>query len=167
MNIFQTNLDPKFAALDHCFVHRNSQLKEGVQMLSTAHHVHDGGQAITGIYKSCQPTNRFSQWVQESDQNYLWLHALCVELNNLYKEQRGHDHGSGELLPTLATLPVNIPKGELTPVPIAEASDTVTHIYNVNTVLGHREYMCEKFDQWAKRPVPKIPRFKTIPAWLC
>ncbi|CAL9978380.1 DNA binding protein [Vibrio phage K449] len=134
-------------------------------MLSTAHHALDGDAAISSIYKSCQPTNRFSKWVQESDANYQWLHALCTELNVLHKERTGQDHASALLLPTLSTLPVNIPKGELSPVPIAESSDVVQTIYGLNTVLGHREYLCEKFTSWIE--AGKSPRFKVRPAWLC
>lgn len=165
MNIFQTNLDPKLAALDHCFTHRVSQLKEGVQMLSTAHHALDGDDAIDGIYKSCQPTNRFSVWVQQSSSNYLWLWQLCYELNELYKEQRKVDHASALLLPILKTLPSHIPDGEFTPAPIAEASDTVKAIYAADPVMGHREYLCEKFSNWATQG--KVVRFKVRPAWLC
>lgn len=165
MNIFETNTDPKLAALDHCFIHRNSQLKEGIQMLSTAHHALDGDDAIDGIYKSCQPTNRFSKWVQESSANYQWLHALCTELNVLYKERSGEDHASALLLPVLETLPKNIPQGEFTHVPIAEASDIVKIIYDAHPVLGHREYLCEKFAKWIEDG--KTPRFKVRPAWLC
>ncbi len=164
MNIFQTQRCPIESAREHCNIHRNSQLKEGVQMLSTAHRVLDGDLADDRLYKICQPGNRFTKWARESDKNYLWLWSYCNELNNMFIEQNGRSHKSGELLDILKTLPHNISIGELSPVPIAESSDTVQYIYNIDPVLGHREYLCEKFSEWRERG--KTFNFVNEPAWL-
>lgn len=133
-------------------------------MLSTAHRVLDGDTAPAGIYKICQPGNRFTKWARESSANYRWLWELCNELNNMFIEEHGRSHKSGELLETLKKLPSNIPEGEFTPVPIAESSDTVQFIYDLDPVLGHREYLCEKFAEWRARG--KKFSFVNQPLWL-
>lgn len=133
-------------------------------MLSTAHRALDGELANDDLYKVCQPGNRFTKWARESDSNYRWLWSYCNELNNMFIEANGRSHKSGELLGILETLPHNIPLGELSPVPIAESSETVQFIYDRDPVMGHREYLCEKFAEWRARG--KKFEFVNEPSWL-
>lgn len=108
MNIFYTNSDPLQCAKDHCTIHTNKMAIEGMQLLSTAHHVLDGDKAIQGIYKSTHVNHPCAVWVRRSAYNYLWLWSLTDALISIYTQNTGKEYAGRDVLYTLNKLPMNI-----------------------------------------------------------
>lgn len=83
MNIFVLDLDPKVAAMYHCDKHVISQMKEGVQMLTTA--MMDWGNTPplnkSGVlYKKAHENHPCTKWVYAGLENYHWLWDLTYAL---------------------------------------------------------------------------------------
>jgi hypothetical protein len=72
MNVFFTNECPIQAANEHVRVHQVKMIVEYAQLLSTAHHVVDGDNAINGIYKQTHTNHPSAIWVRKSADNYEW-----------------------------------------------------------------------------------------------
>lgn len=90
MNIFYLHSDPQIAAKAMTNKHIVKMILESAQMLSTAHHVLDGDQAPSGLYKVTHINHPSTVWVRQSVQHYNWLYrhfiALCDEYTNRYNK---------------------------------------------------------------------------------
>lgn len=80
MNIFYIDPNPIRAAMQHVDRHVCKMPIELAQMLSTAHHVLDGAQAPSGIYKPAYSAHPCSVWIRETSANYAWafLHFTAL-----------------------------------------------------------------------------------------
>ena len=163
MNIFFSNNNPNLCALDHCRVHRNKQIIEYAQLLSTAHHVLDGDKALSGIYKVTHANHPSAVWVRESNVNYSWLvwllHKLCCE----YEQDRGKPHKTASLLDTLYNVPSNIPQGTMTPIKLAMPEE----YQQQDASKAYQDYLNDKYLEWLTRPKPmKVEWCNGVPDWV-
>jgi len=108
MNIFYLDSDPKICAQYHCDKHVVKMILETAQMLSTAHHVLDGDDAIDGIYRSTHKNHPSSVWVRACEGNYKWTWLLFMHLLAEYTKRYDNVHATERLLYTLKTTPKNI-----------------------------------------------------------
>ncbi|AUG85135.1 DNA binding protein [Vibrio phage Ceto] len=83
MNIFVLDLDPKMAAQYHCDKHVISQMKEGVQMLTTAL-IYWGNKVPLNKsgdpYKKAHENHPCTVWARQGLSNYQWLWDLVYAL---------------------------------------------------------------------------------------
>ena len=121
MNIFALDFDPRTAARYHCDKHVVKMILESAQLLSTAHHVLDGGdlarQNVPGILKPTHVNHPCARWVRDTRGNYEWtwqlMAALCAEHTRRWP---GHTHRyayENGLLGHLHTVPLHIPERPL------------------------------------------------------
>ena len=104
MNIFYTDECPIQAARNLCRIHRNKMLIEYCQLLSTAHHVLDGDQALQGIYRVTHVNHPSSVFTRSSVWAYEWVLDSATELSRLYTEETGKIHACQSKLNLLKTL---------------------------------------------------------------
>lgn len=106
MNIFFVHQNPVIAAQSLCNAHVRSQIREAVDMLSTAHY-------LVGEHteEMRSPTHKYhpsTRWVTQKDNNYTWLYkhykALCEE----YLFRHGVPHRLSSYLDVLAPRPYDI-----------------------------------------------------------
>ena len=133
MNVFYLDNDPVKCAEMHVDKHVCKMVIEYAQLMSTAHRVLDGQE-----YKRLSANNRSIKawrlpddredrlmkptmmnhpsaiWLRQSDQNYLWLYNMWCELLGEFTYRYGKIHATARLIPDLAVLPTNIPKGKFT-----------------------------------------------------
>lgn len=101
MNILTLDQVPRLCAKWHNDVHVNSQLKEGVQIMSAA--CSRCGVWTAQMYKVTHRNHPCSIWAASSFANMDWLYQLVFELNNEYIRRRVHkgkpdvDHRSYEI----------------------------------------------------------------------
>lgn len=166
MNIFYTNENPLLAAEDHCKVHMRKMIVEYAQILSAAHHVLDGDQAIQGIYKLTHKNHPSALWLRTGQYQYEWVLDCALTLCKLYTKDTGKVHKSQEILERLCDLPQNLPLTEWQDPPVA-APDKFKALAIFNgTVYAYREYMKSKFEEWQQRDKPIKVEFITTPEWL-
>ena len=90
MNVFYLDKDPNIAAKAMTNKHVVKMILESAQLLSTAHHVLDGDNAVNKdlLYKPTHKNHPSAVWVRASIQNYHWLYmhflALCIEYSVRY-----------------------------------------------------------------------------------
>ena len=151
MNIFILDTDIKKCAQYHCDQHVVKMILESVQLLCTALNK----KGIVTPYKSTHIKHPCVLWVEESYDNFMWLHDLTIELNREYKYRYNKldDHKS---MATLATI-INhsFPAIGLTAFPQAMPA-----IYKVkdDPVLAYRQFYLgdkAKFAKWTKRNTPE------------
>lgn len=161
MNIFYLHdnayLVPKMMTDKHVV----KMIVETAQLLSTAHHVLDEGNAINGIYKKTHVNHPSAIWTRESIGNYIWLRnhglALLNEYALRYKKQP-HDHATFRVITTLKYPPMRMMNNfNKTPMRIA-ITDTKYHVKD-NPIQSYRNYYeCEKL----RTDTDKIRYFKVL-----
>ena len=143
MNIFVLDADPARAAVAHCDRHVVKMIVETAQMLSTAHHVIDGGYLPRhngGIYLPTHRAHPCSVWARQSVGNYNWLLELGVELCKEYTHRYGKVHKTQSIMSRLSTPPRNIEPYGITPW--AQAVGEQYKVPN-NAILAYRRYYRE------------------------
>ena len=155
MNIFYLDSDPKICAQYHCDKHVVKMILETAQMLSTAHHVLDGDDAIDGIYRSTHKNHPSSVWVRSCEGNYNWTWLLFMHLLNEYTARYDKTHATQRLLDTLKATPKNIS----TVVQFSQPPQCMPEQYKVKdaSMQAYRNYyMGEKatFALWRNSDTP-------------
>jgi hypothetical protein len=153
MNIFYVNDDPVLAAQDLCDKHIVKMILEGMQMMSTAHHVlRPSAEYLSEILKPTHTNHPCNVWIRKSSDNYRWLHlhtvALCHEYSNRYAKQ----HRLEDKFVYLDGNPS--PIGSLTPP--AQAMPIEFKVYN-DPVQAYRNYYINsksRFAEWRYSPTP-------------
>lgn len=156
MNIFYLHDDPKLCAQQTCDKHVVKMIVESAQLLCTAHHVLDEGNAIPNLYKPTHPKHPSAIWCRQTDSNYVWLWCLLVSLckEYTYRYNKIHKCQRDGLVSRLMNLPANIPAGPFTP-PTPAMPDQ----YKNGDVMQsyHNYYNGSKasFAKWTGRSVPQ------------
>ncbi|AXY86098.1 hypothetical protein [Escherichia phage vB_EcoM_IME392] len=141
-------------------MHQNKMIIECAQLLSTAHHVLDGENAIEGIYKQTHVNHPCAKWVRESSGNYNFVRDLASYLCMLFFERTGRLHATEEILSRLVALPKNLvvgPETDMTPYACVSGAPGET-VYE-----KYRNYLNDKFYFW-KKEGRKISFYRT-PEW--
>jgi hypothetical protein len=141
MNIFYLDQSPVVSAQAMTNKHVVKMIVESAQLLSTAHHILDGTDAIVGIYKPTHRNHPSAVWTRETFGNYIWLRdhlgALLDEYGNRYNKQPS-DHATNQVFKRLFYPPKNIPLLSLTP--IKPAITNKIHIVEGDGVKSYRNY---------------------------
>ena len=153
MNIFVLDKDPETAASYHCDKHVVKMIVESAQMLSTAHHVLDGDQAINNLYKKTHTNHPCSVWCRENSTNYIWLYDLFCSLCDEYTKRYNKVHLTDtKLREVLWDLPNNISNGRMTPFPKAMPEELKVK----DAVASYRKYYKAKdIDMQWKNEIPQ------------
>jgi len=133
MNIFYLDNDPKICAEMHVDKHVCKMVIEYAQLLCTSHRVLDGeeyrrltannrsikawrlpDERETRLMKPTMQNHPSAIWARQSDKNYVWLYTLWCELLKEFTYRYGKIHACARLVPDLAMIPNNIPKGDFT-----------------------------------------------------
>lgn len=135
MNRFVLDLDPIKAAEYHCDKHVVKMILEEAQMLSTVHcqHGYDGDE----LYKATHKNHPCTAWARETTGNYAWAYRLFVALLEEYTFRYEKVHATSRLRPLLAEIPASLPRGDMTPFPLAMPDDAKTA---GGAVLSYRNY---------------------------
>lgn len=167
MNIFYTDRDPIQAARNLCRIHRNKMLIEYCQLLSTAHHVLDGEQALSGIYRLTHINHPSSVFARSSVWAYEWVLDSATELSRLYTEDTGKVHACQAKLELLQTLPNNIVDRDWQDPPVAAPDEFKKVAIFKGAVSAYREYIKAKYIEWQQKERPlKVDFYKYTPEWL-
>jgi len=164
MNIFALSEDAKEAASWHNDRHTVKMIVEYAQLLSTAHRVLDGNLVVlpmrtkTGkilnrkiwqfdqddprcavVYKATHINHPSAVWARQSEQNYLWLYELWVNLIDEWRRRFNHQktHKCESLIDCLKYPPQGIPKTGKTPVALAMPDE---YKISDNHVICYQEY---------------------------
>lgn len=169
MNIFYTSHNPLKAARDHCVRHNVKMILEHLQMLSTAHHVLDGEQALQGLYKATHANHPSSVWARSSVSHYEWLLDCTGELLKLYTTRTGKIHKSQSVFELCQTLPKGIRDNDFTPPPVAapDKFKAMAVFDKDKTPEAYKAYMHSKWEEWITRDKPLAVQFQIKqPEWL-
>lgn len=158
MNIFYLSNDPVLCAREHVDKHVVKMILESSQLLSTAHHILDGEQAIKPIYKLTHKNHPSAIWVRTSDAHYTWLHSLLVALckEYTYRYEKTHKVEREGLLEILSLPPFNIPKQGWLSDPTPAMPDEYKS--QESAIQSYRNYYMgakKSFASWKKRDVPQ------------
>lgn len=158
----------------HVDKHCVKMILETAQLLSTAHRVIDGTEAVglsqsgrkkkvwklnseldDTLYSATHINHPSAIWVRHSKQNYIWLYRLFLELLDEYTYRYGKRHKCQDLEYPLSLLPENIPD-----VGFTEPTPAMPDQYKVpgNSVKSyHNYYNGEKtrMFSWKNRNAPK------------
>lgn len=102
MNIFFLDTDPALCARYHGDKHVRKMLIEYAQLLCNAH---GNGE---GLYKPTHLGNRYSRWVAQSVDHYLWLYKLWTSLAEEHRYRWGREHASWTKLYERLLLPPSL-----------------------------------------------------------
>lgn len=165
MNIFFLDENPSVAARHHCDAHVVKMVLETAQIMSAAHHVIDGDDAPTGIYKKTHANHPCAVWVRQSAANYEWTRELFGALLEEYEIRYKRQHKTGELWPTLSILPSKL-RFCTKSMNVAEVPQAMPDEYRVvgDPVTAYRRYYAN-----AKTKMSRFGyRFymRPIPAWI-
>lgn len=161
MNIFFVEKYPIASAIALCDKHVVKMIVETAQLLSTAHHVLDGPESITGLYKQTHKNHPSAIWARECNRNYNWLYrhgrGLCAE----YWFRYGKIHKTETLMITLKQLPQNITEtNKMTPPPLCMPEEFKIN-YSLdpheNAIASYRNYYRtgkKHLHIWTKRQKP-------------
>lgn len=187
MNIFILDENIKLCAQYHCNKHVVKMILETAQLLSTAHRVLDGHNAVGmkanqyefadaqwqtkhNLYKATHINHPCAVWVRQCAENYNFaatlLTELCVEYTHRYG--RVHKVQSSGLFATLSCVPDNIPCNmAMTPFPqampdqykvLGNAVDAYRAYY-----IGEKSRMMQFKDrelpEWLTTGLDKIPKY--------
>ena len=156
MNIFRIEQTPEACAHSMLDSHVVKMCVETPQLLSGAHHMLDGNEAIEGIYKLTHKNHPCAIWTRASNNNYTWLYCHFKALCDEYTYRYGKVHACERLLPILYKHPKNIPVGYLTPM-----SQCMPDEYKrPNTVDAYRAYYIG-----AKSHIAKWNKARPAPDW--
>lgn len=154
MNIFYLSNDPVECAQQHCDKHVVKMILETAQLLSNAHHMLDGDQVITPIYKLTHKNHPSAVWVRQRESHYRWLFSLWCALLDEYTYRYGKVHASTRLMCYLNKPPVNIEfGGGFEPPPPAMPDEFKV----ASTIQSYRNYYMgpkRSFATWKKREAP-------------
>jgi hypothetical protein len=142
MNIFYLHENPYVSAVAMTNKHVVKMIVESAQLLSTAHHVLDGTDAIAGIYKPAYVNHPCAVWVRETMGNYLWLVEHLFALLNEYAIRYGkmpEDHATHKVAMQLINLPKKLVKAPIR-TPMRLAITNVAHHVPNNPVQSYRNY---------------------------
>lgn len=158
MNIFFLSRDHSECARMHVDKHVVKMIVETAQLLSTAHHVLDGEQAIPSIYKVTHKNHPSAIWVRESKAHYQWLWKLLDELckEYTYRYQKVHKVEREGLLSTLKVPPVNLIEDKWISDPPPAMPDECKQ--KDDAIESYRNYYAMKkysFAKWKNRDTPK------------
>lgn len=176
MNIFYLDPNPKTCAEMHNDKHCIKMILETCQLLSTAHRVLDGTEAIvksktgrnvkrwtltddreTLLYSATHINHPSAIWCRQSMENYRWLHNLLCELIKEYDYRYGKTHKCQEigLVDKLSIIPQNISYHPFTePTPAMPDDVKVAG----NSLASYRNYYIKNkthLASWKKRNVPE------------
>jgi len=168
MNIFYTNSDPIQCAREHCTIHRNKMIIEYSQILSAAHHVLDGDQAIVNIYKLTHKNHPSAVWIRESITHYGYVLSMALELCIMYTQDTGKRHKTYSTLMHLLQPPANIANKPFKVPPVA-APDSFKMLVVLGKTAEHayQEYLNSKFKEWVQRDKPlKVAFCCGDPVWF-
>lgn len=186
MNIFYTHPDPVLCAKQHNVVHNRKMIIEYAQILSTAHRVLDGTMEIVvgkngrkkkvwnledpymqdNLYAVTHMNHPSAIWARQSNQNYVWLYLVFLELANIFEKERGKPHKTAEKLRfVLSKVPENIPKVDFFEPPFA-GPEKILEQYEGNIVQSYRELIRNKMVDWETRDKKIDTRFYFEPEWL-
>ena len=129
---------------------------ETAQLLSTAHHILDGADAPSGLYKMTHKNHPSAVWAREANSNYEWLYMHYLALLDEYTFRYGKHHKSGELQDILVNLPKNIPVNSFTQPPPAM---DVSYIISNDSVVNYRNYYRygkSHLHKYTKRGIPSF-----------
>lgn len=165
MNVFFTNNDPIIAASEHCHKHQTKMIVEYAQLMSTAHHVLDGDNAIDGIYKSTHVNHPSAVWVRKAGIHYCWVFKCARELCRLYTERTGKVHKTEAVIHALGIPPRNISVSPFYEPPVCAPDEfKAVAVFN-GAAKAYRDYMLFKFDEWRNREKPIAVTFDVTPDW--
>jgi len=148
MNIFYLDHDAIKSARAMTDKHVVKMIVETAQLLSTAHHVLDGTNALPKrIYKPTHRNHPSAVWVRETIGNYIWtrnhLWALLDEYAQRYNK-KPNDHATYNVAMNLKYPPMNIKNDfNMTPIKLA-ITDTKHHVKNDGVASYRNYYMAEK-----------------------
>jgi len=150
MNIFILDENIERCAQYHCDQHVVKMILESVQLLCTALNK----KGFKTPYKSTHIKHPCVLWVEASFDNFQWLKALTVSLNQEYRYrfEKKHDHKS---IAVLRQIELNrYPSYGLT-----EFAQAMPDVYKVphNAVAAYRQFYAGeklKFARWRKRETP-------------
>lgn len=156
MNIFYLSNDPVDCAVQHVDKHVVKMILEYAQLLSNAHHMCDGEQVITPIYKLTHKNHPSAIWVRASRSHYRWLHTLLTSLckEYTYRYEKVHKVEREGLLNILKTPPnALVDNGWL-----SDPTPAMPDEYKADTAIEsyRRYYKGAKysFARWKNRTVP-------------
>jgi hypothetical protein len=175
MNIFYLNNDPRICAEEHCDKHVVKMIIEYAQLMSTAHRMLDGteyeGRTANGrrirrwkmntdymedkLYKASHVNHPSAIWTRQNRENYMWLHAMWVQLCMEYTIRYGKTHETfNKLATTLSFPPVNIPEGEFFEPPQAMPESCK----RPSAIEGYKKYYITEKKHFAKWKI-KTPKW--------
>jgi len=177
MNIFYLHNDPKICAEMHVDKHVCKMVIEYAQLLCTSHRVLDGEEyrrltannrsikawrlpdgRETRLMKPTMQNHPSAIWSRQSDKNYVWLYTLWCELLEEFTYRYGKTHACARLVPDLARIPDNIPKGDFTgPTPampdeVKVAGDSMASYHNY--YINNKQHLASWQGKINSRPVP-------------
>jgi hypothetical protein len=128
---------------------------ESAQLLCTAHRVLDDNESKE-LYKSTHKNHPCARWTRESSGNYMWLHALFVELLKEYTFRYDKHHSCERLVERLSVPPLKIISGDVTTPEMA-----MPDIFKVpdDPVLSYRRYYTfgkTHLHSWKRREIPSF-----------
>jgi len=171
MNLFFLCVDPKKCAEYHCDKHVVKMIIELVQMLYTAHRVHNS-ELPPGAYRISNKNHPMCVWIRKCEANYLYAAQVAVELGKEYTYRYSKIHSSAFHAEWLLE---NIPLFEqkvdyikqpifssntipgTTPVPLSMPEDSMLK----DTIKSYRQYYLlhkVRFAKWTRRNPPE---------WFC
>ena len=156
MNIFYLDHNTEKCAEYHHDKHVVKMILESVQLLSNAIQFHGG----YSKYAATHMNHPCSIWVRESNQNWLWLFSLVIDLDYEYctrfnKNEDCH-HKSFYIAMELFKQVNLLPKGKFTEPPFCMPDQ----YKNCNVINSYRKYYkAEKVNEktkWTGRNIPKF-----------
>lgn len=166
MNVFFTNQCPVKSARDHNKKHRNKMIVEYAQLLSSAHHLLDGDNAIDGIYKKTHQNHPSAVWCRKSITHYDWVLDCAFELCAMYTRDTGKVHKTQVILELLRQPPINIPALPFVEPPVAAPDEFKAVAIFKGAAVAYQQYLVSKFKEWQQRDKPIAVEFDYKPDWV-
>lgn len=156
MNIFYLDRNMASCAVYHCDKHVVKMIIEYAQLMSTAHHVLDGENAVTGIYKKTHVNHPSAIWTRASVLNYDTVFNLWTNLLEEYTHRYGKEHKSGLLRSQLNLPPIEIKWEKSTmDFPLCMPDEYKVQGDPVESYRNYYRHGKTKLHSWTKRNVPE------------
>lgn len=152
MNIFFLHIIPLICAQMHVDKHVVKMILETTQLLCSAHHMTNSKYKC--CYKLTHKNHPCAVWTRKSENNYIWLCELGIELCKEYTYRYGKQHKCQEYILELSKNIPTFPKlGFTTP---SLAMPEIYHSSDFTESYRHY-YFFEKQDlfSWKKRGAPE------------
>jgi len=141
MNIFFLHPTPIICAQMHADIHVGKMLLESCQLLATAHHALDNGDAVT--YKQTHFNHPCAVWVRQSKLHYQYVSQLAFYLAQEYRNRFRKEHACEAILRAeLITLPPALTKSGWTNPPQVMPDE----FKDDDTVGAYQRYYATKAD---------------------